>query len=111
MSQFASRLPDDPSYWDGLAARIVGAAEPALREQREAHAWWHPFARWSPVIGVSAAVAALLVVLLGPPAPAHPTFSFGQLIGPEDPVAQAVVGGAATPDVAAMLLFETGGRP
>jgi anti-sigma-K factor RskA len=110
-SQFQSRLPDDGAYWADLAERIVGSAEPILREHAETQVWWHPLARWSPVIGVAAAVAALLVVLAGPPAADRPDqVSLGQLLSPEDPVAQAVVSQAAVNDIAAMLLVESGGR-
>ena len=53
-SQFQSRLPDDGAYWADLAERIVGSAEPILREHAETQEWWHPLARWRPVIGVAA---------------------------------------------------------
>lgn len=110
-SQFESRLPDDPTYWGDLAARIVDSAEPILREHRDAQAWWGPLAKWSPAIGVAAAAAALLVLLVGPPerSPAS-AVSFEQLLSPRDPVAQAVVGGAAASDISAMLLVESGGQ-
>lgn len=111
VSQFESRLPDDPTYWDDLAARIVDSAEPILREHRDVQAWWSPLARWSPAIGVAAAAAALLVLLFGPPESSRsPAVSFAQLLSPRDPVAQAVVGGAAVTDISAMLLVESGGQ-
>ena len=110
-SQFESRLPDDPTYWDGLAARIVDSAAPILREQRDVQAWWGPLAKWSPAIGVAAAAAALLVLLFGPPESSRsPAVSFAQLLGPRDPVAQAVVSGATASDVSALLLVESGGQ-
>lgn len=110
-SQLESRLPGDRAYWDDLAARIVEAAEPSLREQREARTWWSPLAKWSPAIGLAAAAAALLVVAVGAPDPAAPApHSFEQLLGPDDPVAEAVVVGAATTDIATMLLVESGGQ-
>jgi hypothetical protein len=111
-SQFESRLPDDPSYWNALTARIVNSAESILREHREGRAWWHPLAKWSPTIGVAAAAAAFLVVIVGPPDPPPPApLSFAQLLSPEDPVAQAVVSGAAVADISTILLVESGGQP
>ncbi len=110
-SQFQSRLPDDGAYWADLGERIVVSAEPILREHAETQEWWHPLARWRPVIGVAAAVAALLVVLAGPPPADRPAqVSLGQLLSPEDPVAQAVVSQVAVNDISAMLLVESGGR-
>jgi hypothetical protein len=111
MSQFASRLPEDPAYWDRLAARIGHGAEPLLRDYRDARAWWQPLATWSPAIGVAAAAAALIVAVLGPPAPTRAPVSLEQMLAPSDPVAQAVAGGAAAPDITVMLLIEGGGRP
>lgn len=109
-SPFESRLPDDDAYWDGLATRIVDGAEPILHEHRDRGAWWQPLARWSPVIGVAAAAAALLIAVLGPPeTPSAPPVSFEQLLAPEDPVGQAVVGGVAVTEISAMLLVESGG--
>jgi len=110
-SQFESRLPGDPRYWDELTARIVDSAEPILSRHREAGAWWQPLAKWSPAIGVAAAVAALLVLISGPPDRARSVpITFGQLLSPDDPVAQAVVAGAAVPDISAILLAESGGQ-
>lgn len=111
-SQFESRLPDDRAYWDGLAERIVAAAEPILREHRKTRAWWHPMARWSPAIGVAAAAAALILVAVGPPQAARRVepVSLVQLLSPQEPVAQAVVGGAPAPEISAMLLVESGGE-
>lgn len=109
-SQFESRLPDDDAYWDDLAACIVDGAGPILREHRARGAWWQPLAKWSPVIGVAAAAAALLLAVLGPPAAPSPPVSFEQLLAPEDPVGQALVGGAAITEISAILLVESGGE-
>jgi anti-sigma-K factor RskA len=110
-SQLESRLPDDGGYWDDLAARIVDAAGPILREQREAREWWHPLAKWSPAIGVAAAAAAVLILILGPPqAGRGGQVSFAQLLSPDEPVAQAVVSGAPASEISAMLLVESGGE-
>jgi hypothetical protein len=109
-SQFESRLPDDHAYWDDLSARIVDGAGPILREHRDRGVWWLPLARWSPVIGVAATAAALLIAVLGPPDAPSPPVSFEQLLAPEDPVAQAVVGGAAITEISAILLVESGGE-
>lgn len=107
-SQPESRLPEDPAYWDDLAARIVDSAQPILRGHRDAQAWWHPLARWSPAIAVAAAAAALLLVVLVPSDSTRPgSLSFGQMLGPEDPVALAVLGGASATDISAVLLVET----
>ena len=109
-SQFQSRLPDEQSYWEGLAGRIADAAEPLLRERRESDAWWQPLEGWGPVIGVAAAAAALLVALAGPPATPQPTeFSFAELLGPDDPVGRALIGGAEISRLSTMLLVESGG--
>ncbi len=111
-SQFESRLPDDRSYWDDLAARIVDSAEPILREHYDPQAWWDVFSRWSPAIGVAAMAAALVVGVLGPPAAAPPApVLFEQLLTPENAVAQAVVVGGAVADISTMLLVESGGQP
>lgn len=114
-SQFESRLPDDRSYWDDVTVRIVDSAEPILREHREVHAWWHPLAKWSPAIGVAAAAAAILAVVTMPTAPASATPpgrpSLERLLSPEDPVAQAVVGGESATNISTMLLVESGGQP
>jgi anti-sigma-K factor RskA len=110
-SQFESRLPDDPRYWDELATRIVDSAKPILRGQREAQAWWQPLAKWSPAIGVAAAIAALLVAAAGPPAAERQApVSFAQLLSPDDPIARAVVSQAGVMDISAMLLVESGGQ-
>jgi hypothetical protein len=108
-SQFESRLPKDASYWDDLTGRIVGAAEPILREQRAAVAWWQPLAKWSPAIGVAAAAALLIMALGTPDVAVRGPVSFEQLLSPEEPVAQAVVSGASVSDISAMLLVESGG--
>jgi hypothetical protein len=109
-SSFESRLPDDRAYWDDLTDRIVAEAEPILRQHREREAWWQPLAKWSSLIGVTAAAAALLVAVLGPPAASSPPVSFEQLLAPEDPVGQAVVAGAAASEISAILLVESGGE-
>jgi len=110
-SPFESRLPDDREYWDDLADRIVADAEPILRQHREREAWWQPLAKWSAAIGVAAAAAALLVAVLGPPETSSPApVSFEQLLAPEDPVGQAVIGGAAVTEISAMLFVESGGE-
>jgi anti-sigma-K factor RskA len=108
---FESRLPDDRAYWDDLTDRIVAEAEPILRQHREREAWWQPLAKWSSLIGVTAAAAALLVAVLGPPEnPTSSPVSFEQLLAPEDPVGQAVVAGAAASEISAILLVESGGE-
>ena len=111
-SQFESRLPEDPAYWNNLAAGITDSAGPILHELRIADAWWQPLARWSPAIGVAAAAAALLVVVVGPPAPPQPSdISVEELFSLDDPVARAVVSGDEIPNISAMLLVESGGQP
>lgn len=109
-SPLESRLPDDRAYWDDLAERIVAGAEPILRERRDGEAWWQPLSRWSRVIGVAAAAAALLVAGVGPPeAPTRQPDSLAQVLAPEDPVGRAVVGGAAASEISALLMVESGG--
>lgn len=106
--QLESRLPDDPAYWDDLAARIVDSAEPILRGHRDARPWWHPLARWSPAIAVTAAAAALLLaVVLPPDRPRQAPIAFEMLLSPEDPLARAVLGRDPVTDISAMLLAET----
>jgi hypothetical protein len=112
-SQFESRLPEHPAYWSDLTARITDSAQPILLSHREADAWWNPLARWSPVIGVAAAAAAILAVATIPAAPASdspPPPSLHRLLSPDDPVAQAVVGGESAMNISTMLLVESGGR-
>ena len=112
-SQFESRLPENPAYWHDLTARITDSAEPILRAHREADAWWNPLARWSPAIGVAAAAAAIVAVATIPAAPASatpPSLSLEQLLSPDDPVVQAVVGGESAMNISTMLLVESGGR-
>jgi hypothetical protein len=110
-SQFESRLPAEQRYWADLAERITDSAEAMLRERRNEAAWWRPLAKWSPAIGVAAGAAALLVVLIGPPAEAQPVeVSFEQLLSPDDPISRALVGGAEVADLSTMLLVESGGK-
>ena len=111
MSEFQSRLPDDPWYWNRLAARVVHSAEPILREHRDTRAWWQPLARWSPAIAAAAVAAVLLAFVIGPPPRPPSRVAFHQLLGPRDPVSQAVVGGIPATDVSAILLIESGGLP
>jgi anti-sigma-K factor RskA len=109
-SQFESRLPEEKVYWEKLAVRITDSAEPILRERRDADAWWQPLAKWSPVIGVAAAVAALLVVLSGPPSSTQPEdISLQQILSPDDPISRALVGGEEIGNLSTMLLWESGG--
>jgi len=112
-SQFESRLPEDPAYWNDLAAGIVESADPILRELRTATAWWQPLVRWSPAIGVAAAAAAVLVAVVGPPPTSPDTgVTFEQLLIAEDPVGQAVLGGGlAATNLSTMLLAQSGGQP
>ncbi len=113
-SQFESRLPDDPAYWDDLAARIAESAQPIFSEH-VAYAWWQPLASWSPAIGVAAAAAVIMAVVTIPAAPASASPpdrpSLEQLLSPEDPIAQAVVGGESAVNISTMLLVESGGQP
>ncbi len=110
-SQFESRLPEEQAYWGNLAQRITDSAEPILRERRDADAWWQPLARWSPAIGVAAAAAVLLVVLIGPQAESRPVqVSFEEILSPDDPFSLALVGGAEIASLWTMLLVESGGR-
>ena len=110
-SQFESRLPEDAAYWVELGRRITNSAEPLLRDRRDAGAWWQPLAKWSPVIGVAAAAAALLVLLSGPlPVDEPEELSFEQMLSPDDPVSRALVGGAEIATLSTMLLLESGGQ-
>lgn len=109
-SQFESRLPAENAYWEKLAFQITDSAEPILREMRDADAWWQPIAKWSPVIGVAAAVAVLLVVLSGPPSSTQPQdVSLQQILSPDDPISRALVGGEEIGNLSTMLLLESGG--
>jgi len=109
-SQFESRLPEDVAYWEKLGRRITDSAESLLLDRRDAEAWWQPLAKWSPAIGLTAAAAALLVLLSGSPTGNEPEeLSFAQLLSPDDPVARALVGGAEVATLSTMLLLESGG--
>jgi hypothetical protein len=112
-SQFESRLPQEPAYWNDLAARITDSAEPILRERREADVWWQPLARWSPAIGFAAAAAAAVVAVVGPPTAEPDTgVTFEQMLIAEDPIGQAVLaGGPAATNLSTMLLVQSGGQP
>ena len=112
-SQFESRLPDSQAYWNDLARHIVDSAESILREYRS-DTWWQPLARWSPAIGVAAAAAAIMAVVTIPAAPASATPmrpSLEHMLSPDDPVAEAVVGGESAANISTMLLIESGGQP
>ncbi len=109
-SQLEPRLPDDPSYWQHLAARIVDSAEPVLREHRNVQAWWYPLAKWSPAIGVAAAAAVVGAVIVGPPAAPPAPITFEQVLGPDDPVDQAVVERADISSISTILLVQSGGQ-
>ena len=111
-SQFESRLPQERSYWNDLAARITDSAEPILRERREADVWWQPLARWSPAIGVAAAAAAIVAFVTIPEAVIDASRpSFEELLTPPDLIAGAVFGSGDAVAISALLLVESGGQP
>lgn len=105
-----SRLPDDPAYWEGLAARSVAAAlatggETATSSQPVP--WWH----WLSVSGYRLAAGAAVVTLLATlfrgertaPAPAEPE-PLATLVVPVDPLLRSVLEtGTAAPDHNQML--------
>ncbi len=113
-SAFEPRLPDDPAYWHGLAGRITESSASILDEYRQQQAWWSPFARWSPALGVAAVAAAITAIVMFPArevAQAPAPVAFQGVLSPADPVAQAFVGGIAAPDVATLLILESGDQP
>lgn len=111
-SQFESRLPEEPAYWNELAARITDSAEPILRERRMPAAWWQPLARWSPAIGVAAAAAAIVAFVTIPEAAVDASRpSFEELLTPPDPIARAAFGSGDATAISALLLVESGGQP
>ncbi len=111
-SQFESRLPEEPAYWNDLAARITDSAEPILRERRMPDAWWQPLAWWSPAIGVAAAAAAIVAFVTIPEAAVDASRpSFEELLTPPDPIARAAFGSGDATAISALLLVESGGQP
>jgi hypothetical protein len=108
------RLPDDPTYWEALAYRITDSAEPVLAELRSRNAWWNPLARLAPAFGVGA-LAATLAAFVALPAAVEPAVqtqegAFADLFDPGDEVGAVFVGGAA-PELASLLVAQTGREP
>lgn len=110
---FRPRLPDDPAYWQALAARIVVGAEPTLAELRTRQPWWKPLARWAPALSAGALAASLAALALVPngtdAAPARAT-AFADVFDPRDPVGAAFVG-ESTPELTSLLIARTEAAP
>lgn len=111
---FRPRLPDDPAYWNALAARITDSAEPTLAALRTRRQWWDPLARLAPALGVGALAAALAAVI-ALPAEVAPTIepsgeAFVDMFDPGDPVGAAFVSDAA-PDLTVLLVARIGSEP
>ncbi len=108
-SAFEPRLPEDPAYWSGLAARIVDSAEPVFAELGARRAWWNPLDRFAPVLaaGALAAAAAVTFVVLpaGSPDTAPPAGTeIVAATGPANLVENAFTP-APAPDVTALMVL------
>ena len=110
---FRPRLPDDPAYWQGLAARVVAGAAPTLAELRAAQPWWKPLARLAPAFGVGALAASLAAFVFlpdgSPPAPSREV-ALADVFDPGDPVGAAFIGETA-PELASLLVARTEAAP
>lgn len=103
-----SRLPDDPTYWDRLTAKIVDDAIPTLGSYREERTqWWSALAQYSKVLAVGASVAVVAAALLLPAghaseAPAPSTDTYG--IAPNDPLATPLISANTPPPMETLMM-------
>ena len=102
-----SRLPADPRYWDGLAGRVAGRAEPVLARRRgnagTRPVWWAR-SQWSPALAFGAALFAVAAWWLVPQREtgAAPP-SIASALQPGDPLATRLLTASAAPDLAALM--------
>jgi hypothetical protein len=104
--RLASRLPDDPAYWDGLAERIAVRSAPEIEAFGARRApWWGRLADFSPVLAAAAVVALLVAWRVERPAPppsAAGGTDIGQLLVPDEPLARAFLADPEPPPIAAL---------
>lgn len=100
--QSGSRLPDDPAYWENLAARSVDAAfSPSATE------WWRGMSDMAFVLAASAVLALLGGSLLlddRSPDATTATHAFTGAFAPDDPLLASLVNATAGPPPASALL-------
>lgn len=107
----------DAELWEGRLRRLMSAAEPRLERLRSRGApWWTPLAAWwRPTLGVAAAAAVILVMLVGEligGAPAAPEGSptLAAVAGDGEPAALWIGLGAEADPVLATIALEEGAR-
>lgn len=108
MEPLASRLPDDPAYWDELAGRIAADAAPHLaRRYERGGTWWGALARACPGLAAAASIAVVAggLALAANPAALDdsPYFEVARAIGPTDEVARLLLSEPAPPTVESLL--------
>ena len=105
-----SKLPQEPEYWDGLAAKINDDAAATLASYAAASTDVHREDDWTAVLGrsapwlVAASLAAMLVMwLILPPRPPSPAFVWlGDSLAPSE-VAGSLVAGSTPPSVEQLM--------
>jgi hypothetical protein len=111
-----TRLPDDPAYWEDLAARSIDAAFGGTARDRDA--WWRGMSDGAFVLAASAVFALLgasLVVDARSPGGTAGAHAFAELHGstpgpigaalaPDDPMLVTLLDASAGPPPPAVLL-------
>lgn len=95
----ASRLPDDPGYWQELAARSIAAAHPPR--------WWTSLSDAAYVLAASAVLALLAGGLLLGDRTDGATLERGTIrhaLAPEDPLLRSLLASSAVAPAPATLL-------
>lgn len=96
-----TRLPDDPAYWEDLAARSVAAAFGARDP------WWRGVSDAAFVLAASAVLALLGGALLlddRPPRDPTEAVAFTDALAPDDPLLVSLLRSPAEPPPATTLL-------
>ncbi|HEX6134086.1 MAG TPA: hypothetical protein VFZ24_08985 [Longimicrobiales bacterium] len=105
-----SRLPDDPRYWENLAARSVEAAfggAHARPESAAAYPWWRGLSESAFALAASAVLAlaggSLLIGVRSPRADQEPG-AFAGALAPDDPLLRTLLDAPDEPASGAALL-------
>lgn len=106
--QSGSRLPDDPAYWERLAARSVNAAfDPWWRGMAAFDPWWRGISDAAFVLAASAVFALLGgSLLLGERSPraAAEVHALTGALAPDDPLLGSLLNASSGPPPASALL-------
>lgn len=99
-----TRLPDDPEYWDRLAARSIEAALGTPRRRPAAKPWWGALSDHSFRLAASAALVLIGGALLLPDGSAAPVTGPHAARTSADPVLGSLLGTATEPPAVPLLL-------